>query len=328
MTRARDVANLIGSGNFSSTTFTATAGQTAFTISHTQGFIQVFMNGLLLDETVDYTSNGSAVTLTSGAAAGDEIEVVAYNTFSVGDALNQAAADTRYVNTTGDTMTGDLNIQSGAISSLALTGSTRSDLFLIDSAAPTDQKRKTIRSDGGNLVFGTENDAINSFTTSLTMGSDGLDVAGKLEADYFQNTAVATYNITGSYTAGTNYVFTTRTAINALGKGNGFYKFLVYSDLYGAGLSHYTVYSSYDTFYFVNTGSNTNIRQTLAWAGINMGHAPNTGNRAIDIKLHHPYGSDSTYPANQKFEFSPLVGLSGLDGSAGKNLIIYLYKVG
>ena len=87
MTRARDVANLIGSGNFSSTTFTATAGQTAFTISHTQGFIQVFMNGLLLDETADYTSNGSAVTLTSGAAAGDEIEVVKYNTFSVGDAI-------------------------------------------------------------------------------------------------------------------------------------------------------------------------------------------------------------------------------------------------
>jgi len=108
MTRARDVANLIGSGNYSSTTFTATAGQTAFTISHTQGFVQVFMNGLLLDETVDYTSNGTAITLTSGAAAGDEIEVVAYNTFSVGDALNQAAADTRYVNTTGDAMTGNL----------------------------------------------------------------------------------------------------------------------------------------------------------------------------------------------------------------------------
>ena len=98
MTRARDVANLIGSGNYSSTTFTATAGQTAFTIAHTQGFIQVFMNGLLLDETVDWTSDGSAVTLTSGAAAGDEIEVVAYNTFSVGDALNQAAADARYQN--------------------------------------------------------------------------------------------------------------------------------------------------------------------------------------------------------------------------------------
>ena len=113
MTRARDVANLIGSGNYSSTTFTATAGQTVFSIAHTQNFVQVFMNGLLLDLTVDYTSNGSAVTLTSGAAAGDEIEVVAYNTFSVGDALNQAAADTRYVNTAGDTMTGALTVGGG-----------------------------------------------------------------------------------------------------------------------------------------------------------------------------------------------------------------------
>ena len=58
------------------------------------------MNGLLLDETVDYTSNGSAVTLTSGAAAGDEIEVVAYNTFSVGDALPKS----------GGAMTGDLTV--------------------------------------------------------------------------------------------------------------------------------------------------------------------------------------------------------------------------
>ena len=116
MTRARDVANLIGSGNYSSTTFTATAGQTAFTISHTQGFIQVFMNGLLLDETVDYTSNGSAVTLTSGAAAGDEIEVVAYNTFSVGDAI--AAS--------GGTFTGNVAMSGtlGVTGATTLTGNT------------------------------------------------------------------------------------------------------------------------------------------------------------------------------------------------------------
>ena len=105
MTRARDVANLIGSGNFSSTTFTATAGQTAFTIAHTQGFVQVFMNGLLLDETADYTSNGTAITLTSGAAAGDEIEVVKYNTFSVGDAIPAS----------GGTFTGSIDASAGLI---------------------------------------------------------------------------------------------------------------------------------------------------------------------------------------------------------------------
>ena len=114
MTRARDVANLIGSGNYSSTTFTATAGQTAFTISHTQGFVQVFMNGLLLDETVDYTSNGSAVTLTSGAAAGDEIEVVAYNTFSVGDALPKS----------GGAMTGALTVDAAGATPLTVDRAT------------------------------------------------------------------------------------------------------------------------------------------------------------------------------------------------------------
>ena len=129
MTRARDTANLIGSGNFSSTTFTATAGQTAFTISHTQGFVQVFMNGLLLDETADYTSNGTAITLTSGAAAGDEIEVVKYDTFSVGDAQTQAQADTRYYTqsvadstflpTTGGTISGNL-ATSGTLTSTGL----------------------------------------------------------------------------------------------------------------------------------------------------------------------------------------------------------------
>ena len=121
MTRARDVANLIGSGNYSSTTFTATAGQTAFTISHTQGFVQVFMNGLLLDETVDYTSNGSAVTLTSGAAAGDEIEVVAYNTFSVGDALPKS----------GGTMSGALTVDAAAATVLTVDRAT-SDGTIID----------------------------------------------------------------------------------------------------------------------------------------------------------------------------------------------------
>jgi len=131
MTRARDTANLIGSGNFSSTTFTATAGQTAFTISHTQGFVQVFMNGLLLDETADYTSNGTAITLTSGAAAGDEIEVVAYNTFNVGDAQTQAQADARYVQTTGHTMTGALTVDDDGATPLTVDRAT-SDGAIID----------------------------------------------------------------------------------------------------------------------------------------------------------------------------------------------------
>ena len=112
MTRARDLANLIGSGNFTTETLTATAGQTAFTPSNTftSNFLQVFYNGLLLDPTVDYTENGTTITLTVPATAGDEMEVVTYNTFSVGDAITQTEADVRYVNASGDTMSGGLTV--------------------------------------------------------------------------------------------------------------------------------------------------------------------------------------------------------------------------
>ena len=58
---------------------TATAGQTVFTadLPFIDGFEQIFMNGLLLVKTTDYaTSGGNTVTLTSGAAASDIIEIV------------------------------------------------------------------------------------------------------------------------------------------------------------------------------------------------------------------------------------------------------------
>ncbi len=58
---------------------TATAGQTVFTadLPFIDGFEQIFMNGLLLVKTTDYaTSGGNTVTLTSGAAVSDVIEIV------------------------------------------------------------------------------------------------------------------------------------------------------------------------------------------------------------------------------------------------------------
>ena len=175
MTRARDVANLIGSGNFSSTTFTATAGQTAFTISHTQGFVQVFMNGLLLDETADYTSNGSAITLTSGAAAGDEIEVVAYNTFSVGDALPKS----------GGAMTGALTVDAAASTVLTLDRATSAGPIIELQKDGTTSGKIGIASGGGSdglyigdgdvgLELDGANDAIYPFNTNTVASSDNL----------------------------------------------------------------------------------------------------------------------------------------------------------
>lgn len=58
--------------------FTATAGQTLFTLTGTYAVgsdvLQVFVNGLLMTKTQDYTeTSASSVTFTSGLSAGDEV---------------------------------------------------------------------------------------------------------------------------------------------------------------------------------------------------------------------------------------------------------------
>jgi hypothetical protein len=64
--------------------FTATASQTSFaTAGYTPQFIDVYLNGVKLAP-ADYTAtNGSDVVLTTGAAASDILEYVAYTPFEV-----------------------------------------------------------------------------------------------------------------------------------------------------------------------------------------------------------------------------------------------------
>lgn len=96
-------------------TYTATANQTAFTGADANGNtlacspsdIMVHMNGIKLEES-DYTATTTTVTLGSGAAVGDEVTITAFLTFESADHYTKSAADTRYVNTSGDTMTGKL----------------------------------------------------------------------------------------------------------------------------------------------------------------------------------------------------------------------------
>ena len=89
-------------------TFTATAGQTTFATSgYTPSFLDVFMNGVKLVSGSDYTAtNGSDVVLTSGAAAGDVVEVVAFTTFEVAGLAGGAGLFKGNNGDTGDTTNG------------------------------------------------------------------------------------------------------------------------------------------------------------------------------------------------------------------------------
>lgn len=91
--------------------FTADSGQTVFTgldlnsnsLSYVDGSIQVFLNGILLRDTLDYTaSSGNTVTLLEGADSGDELSV--FNIVTAGGTdsaavvtIIEATVDSAYV---------------------------------------------------------------------------------------------------------------------------------------------------------------------------------------------------------------------------------------
>jgi len=92
--------------------YTATSGQTAFTGADDNGntldFLEdniiVTLNGVTLEKTADYTvSGGNTVTLTSGAALNDELNVTAFKYFGIADA----------VPTSGGAFTGNVDFGAG-----------------------------------------------------------------------------------------------------------------------------------------------------------------------------------------------------------------------
>jgi hypothetical protein len=84
------------------TTFTATSGQTTFSVpSYTVGYIDVYRNGVKLG-TADFTAtSGTTVVLASGATAGDLVETVSFFVSSVLNAIPAVAnaVTETYINT-------------------------------------------------------------------------------------------------------------------------------------------------------------------------------------------------------------------------------------
>ena len=134
-------------------TFTATSGQTSFaTIGYVAGgqFIQVYLNGVLLKLTDDYTAaNGSDIVLTSGAATGDILEFITFTDFTVN---NQ--------NFTGTTTAADLSV-TGAFTSQGIDDNATSTAMTLDGS--------------GNLLVGKA--SANTSSTGVEARENGLLVA-------------------------------------------------------------------------------------------------------------------------------------------------------
>jgi hypothetical protein len=78
-------------------TYTATSGQTTFSATYDSGYVDVYLNGVKLVDGTDFTAtSGTSIVLSSGATAGDIVDIVAYGTFTLADHITEAQSDAKY----------------------------------------------------------------------------------------------------------------------------------------------------------------------------------------------------------------------------------------
>jgi len=81
-------------GTDHSVQYTATAGQTAFSATYDVGYLQVYLNGVRLDEADYIATNGSVVTLQgTGASLGDVVFIQSFGTFELATHLTSESVD-------------------------------------------------------------------------------------------------------------------------------------------------------------------------------------------------------------------------------------------
>ena len=147
---------------YTRTSATATASQTTFSATYTAGYVDVYLNGVKLISGTDFTAtNGTSVVLTSGAAAGDLVEILAYETFQVANAL------------IASNNLSDLSSASTARTNLGLVIGTdvqAYDAQLADVAGLTPTDGNIIIGNGTNFI--TESGATARASLGLTIGTD------------------------------------------------------------------------------------------------------------------------------------------------------------
>ena len=176
--------------------FTATGSQTEFAVASNAGDeLQVFLNGVLLKLTDDYTYTTSTVTLGSGATVSDIVEVHVYQSFALVDAVKE----------TGDTMTGELEVPTVKLSSNIIKAS-----------------------DGGSTITLDDSDNVTIAGGLTTTG--GITNAGTISAGTFNgvlgdsHTASASYYCQAKLSAG--YVLSADEMINTTGTTDPYFTYI------------------------------------------------------------------------------------------------------
>lgn len=189
------------------TTITATASQTVFTPNggYTVGYVDVYYNGIKLVGGADFTAtNGTTVTLTAGATANAVIEIVAYGSVSIADAVRRSgdtfAGAVLFPNNNIIAANGNIGIGNTVPRAPLVIGSA-SGSFTNPLVQAASSANSWVQINAQNL-----NNGNNASTDLVLARSDGTDTSGFIDIGINSNTyQQAAYSI---MSPGSGYIFT------------------------------------------------------------------------------------------------------------------------
>jgi len=206
-----------GAGTVNRYTYNATGGETTIsgtdsngaTISYLVGKEEVYVNGVLLVRTADYTAtNGTSVVLVNALVAGDVIEIVTFSSFAIPTAISSNTV----------TAKGDLIVGNGASSVTNLAVGADGSTLVANSSASTGV------SWAGPLFVAGKNKIINGdfgiWQRGTSFNLSGGGTAYSYTADRWD-----ALNISGATTTVSQQAFTPGTAPVAGYEGNYFLRY-------------------------------------------------------------------------------------------------------
>ena len=352
---AGDVIDVVGlaSGNFAGPAtakrqnFTATAGQTVFTVTggYTPGQLDVFQNGTKPLNAVDVdVSNGSTFTLTTGANLNDTVEVVGF--------------------TAADTISGTLKFQDGTAAAPSITSfnDTNTGIFFpaADTIAFSEGGAESMRIDSsGNVGIGTTSptqklEVIGKFKSSSEGGNLIFNADSGNEWWTGAWNDLVSYQITrrnNSSGIGTSYLTISTSGNVGIGTANPAQKFVVsengvnFATSVGGGVQYAgtttdnslaLITNSVERLRITSGGSifHTGTNNEGAWVQIGNGNAngyyPATGGLGCAIAWNFTAGGrENTFmncdTSGQGFRWLQRTGTSSNSyvGSAGSNGVWY-----